>query len=90
MWEKAQRLSATLCGEYRGSLRFWLLRGVTLLNFSATSMARSGVALLVRACYLDDIESPLRCCDASSWGWVYETRSSVLRGVGVCGGSLDL
>jgi len=53
-------------------------------------MAHSGVALLVWACYLDDIEPPLRCCGASSRGWVYENRSSVLRGVGVCGGSLDL
>jgi hypothetical protein len=35
---------------------------VTLLNLRATSMAHSGVALVVWPCYLDDIEPPLRCC----------------------------
>jgi len=33
---------------------------VTLLTFGATSMAHSGVALLVWACYLELIEPPLR------------------------------
>jgi hypothetical protein len=41
---------------------------VTLLNLRATSMAHSGVALVVWPCYLDDIEPPLRCCGASSRG----------------------
>jgi len=63
---------------------------VTFPNLRATSMAHSGVALLVWPCYLDDIEPPLRCCGCIFSGVRYETRSSVLRGVGVCGGSLDL
>ncbi len=41
---------------------------VTFLNFRATSMARSGVALMVWGCYLVLIEPPLRCFTASLWG----------------------
>jgi hypothetical protein len=54
-------------------------------------MARLGVALLVWACYLEVIEaSPSGAVTHLLGGEFYENRSSVLRGVGVCGGSLDL
>jgi len=69
-------------------LPFVVTSRVTFLNFRATSMARSGVAPMVWACYLVLIEPPLRCF-CISLEVSYEACSSVLRGVGVRGGSLD-
>lgn len=43
-------------------LRFLVTSQVTLPNYRATSIAHSGVALPVWACYLGFIEPPLRCC----------------------------
>jgi len=51
-------------------------------------MARSGVALVVSACYLVLIEPPLRCLRIFM-GVSYETCSFLLRGFGVRGGPLD-
>jgi hypothetical protein len=44
----------------RANITLLVTSQVTLLNLSATSMARLGVALLVCACYLDDMKPPLQ------------------------------